>query len=47
MARSLNMDVVAEGVERLAQKQKLLELGCPVMQGYLFGRPVPVEQITC
>ena len=31
----------------LAQKQKLLELGCPVMQGYLFGRPVPVEQITC
>ena len=47
VARSLGMDVVAEGVERLAQKQKLLELGCPVMQGYLFGRPVPVEQITC
>ena len=47
VARSLKMDVVAEGVERLAQKQKLLELGCPVMQGYLFGRPVPVEQITC
>ncbi len=47
VARSLNMDVVAEGVERLAQKQKLLELGCPVMQGYLFGRPVPVEQMTC
>jgi EAL domain-containing protein (putative c-di-GMP-specific phosphodiesterase class I) len=47
VARSLDMDVVAEGVERVAQKQKLLELGCPVMQGYLFGRPVPVEQIIC
>ncbi|MGE0360460.1 MAG: putative bifunctional diguanylate cyclase/phosphodiesterase [Vicinamibacterales bacterium] len=47
VARSLGMDVVAEGVERAAQKQKLLELGCPVMQGYLFGRPVPVEAITC
>jgi diguanylate cyclase (GGDEF)-like protein len=47
VARSLQMDVVAEGVERHAQKQQLLELGCTVMQGYLFGRPVPVEQIIC
>ena len=47
VARSLSMDVVAEGVERTAQKEKLLELGCPVMQGYLFGRPVPVEQLIC
>jgi len=47
VARSLGMDVVAEGVERAAQKEKLLELGCTVMQGYLFGRPMPVEQITC
>ena len=28
-------------------KDKLLELGCPVMQGYLFGRPVPVDQLIC
>ena len=47
VARSLSMDVVAEGVERTAQKDKLLELGCPVMQGYLFGRPVPVDQLIC
>ena len=47
VARSLSMDVVAEGVERTAQKEKLLELGCPVMQGYLFGRPVPVDQLIC
>jgi diguanylate cyclase (GGDEF)-like protein len=47
VARSLSMDVVAEGVERTAQKEKLLELGCTVMQGYLFGRPVPVDQLIC
>lgn len=47
VARSLSMDVVAEGVERAAQRDKLLELGCPVMQGYLFGRPVPVDQLIC
>lgn len=41
LVRSRPMDVVAEGVERAAQRDKLLELGCPVMQGYLFGRPVP------
>jgi diguanylate cyclase (GGDEF)-like protein len=47
VARSLSMNVVAEGVERTAQKEKLLELGCTVMQGYLFGRPVPVDQLIC
>lgn len=47
VARSLSMDVVAEGVERAAQKDKLLELGCPIMQGYFFGRPVPVDQLVC
>jgi predicted signal transduction protein with EAL and GGDEF domain len=46
VARSLSMDVVAEGVERQAQKDTLLALGCTVMQGYLFGRPVPVDQLT-
>ncbi|MGE0125598.1 MAG: putative bifunctional diguanylate cyclase/phosphodiesterase [Vicinamibacterales bacterium] len=47
VARSLGMRVVAEGVERAAQKEKLLELGCTVMQGYLFGRPQPVELVGC
>jgi diguanylate cyclase (GGDEF)-like protein/PAS domain S-box-containing protein len=45
VARSLSMNVVAEGVEHPAQKRKLLELGCPIMQGYLFGRPVHVDQL--
>ena len=46
VARSLSMDVVAEGVERAAQRDALLDLGCTVMQGYLFGRPVPVDQLV-
>jgi len=40
MAHSLGMVVVAEGVETAAQQQCLNALGCDVLQGYLFGRPV-------
>jgi diguanylate cyclase (GGDEF)-like protein/PAS domain S-box-containing protein len=41
MARSLSLRLVAEGVEQEAQAQALLALGCEVMQGYLYGRPMP------
>ncbi|MGB7598553.1 MAG: EAL domain-containing protein, partial [Gallionella sp.] len=44
MAQSLNMDVIAEGVETEEQRQFLMDSGCPHYQGYLFGRPVPIEQ---
>ena len=40
LARDLGMDVVAEGVEREAQKAFLAERGCAVMQGYFFSRPL-------
>ncbi len=44
MADNLGMTVIAEGVET-EQQRAFLELhGCPVIQGYLFGRPVPIEQ---
>lgn len=43
MAHSLDLDVIAEGVETLAQQQILLQNGCTRFQGYLFGRPQPVE----
>ncbi|MBZ9558896.1 MULTISPECIES: GGDEF domain-containing phosphodiesterase [Modicisalibacter] len=45
MARGLNLDVVAEGVETIAQRDFLLEYGCPYTQGFLFARPEPVEAI--
>ena len=44
MAQSLNLDVIAEGVETEEQRQLLLENGCTNYQGYLFGRPVPIAQ---
>jgi diguanylate cyclase (GGDEF)-like protein len=44
MARSLNLDVIAEGVETEAQKNLLAKMGCTNFQGYLFGKPVPTEQ---
>lgn len=44
MAHSLNLDVIAEGVENAEQRQLLLQNGCTHFQGYLFGRPVPIDQ---
>ena len=44
MARGLKLDVIAEGVETQAQCQLLLKHDCRHYQGYLFGRPLPVEQ---
>jgi EAL domain-containing protein (putative c-di-GMP-specific phosphodiesterase class I) len=37
--------VIAEGVETEAQRDFLRERGCHLMQGYLFSRPVPAEEI--
>ncbi|WP_119153323.1 EAL domain-containing protein [Caldimonas tepidiphila] len=46
LARSLNLHVIAEGVEQQAQADVLMELGCHAMQGYLFARPAGSEHIT-
>ena len=45
LARSLGLRVVAEGVENLRQMEVLHRLGCGVMQGFLFSRPQPPEDI--
>ena len=45
LARSLDLSVVAEGVETAGQRDFLLRSGCKAFQGYFFGRPVPVEDL--
>jgi EAL domain-containing protein (putative c-di-GMP-specific phosphodiesterase class I) len=39
LGRTLGLAIVAEGVETEAQRALLVEMGCPMGQGYLFGRP--------
>jgi len=46
LGRALNMRVVAEGVERLDQQKALASWGCDLMQGYLYSKPVPVDELT-
>lgn len=40
MARKLNIDIVAEGVETKEHYEKLKEMGCDIIQGYYFSKPV-------
>lgn len=46
MARALNLQVVAEGVERWAQLQLLREIQCDKGQGYYFGKPLTAEEVS-
>ena len=45
MAKSLNLGVIAEGVETETQRNLLLEIGCTHFQGYLFAKPVPANEL--
>jgi diguanylate cyclase (GGDEF)-like protein/PAS domain S-box-containing protein len=44
MAHSLNLQVVAEGVEEKLQVTKLERLGCDIIQGYVYSKPAPIEE---
>jgi len=43
LGHSLNIPVLAEGVETAAQHAILLDRDCDEVQGYLLGRPMPIE----
>jgi EAL domain-containing protein (putative c-di-GMP-specific phosphodiesterase class I) len=45
LARSLGLRVIAEGVETLRQMEVLHRLGVQIMQGFLFSRPVPPNEL--
>lgn len=44
MAKNMNLNVLAEGVETKEQKEFLELNGCPMFQGYYFGHPVPIAE---
>ena len=44
LAKSLGMATTAEGVETEAEHRMVQELGCCKVQGYYFGRPLPVAE---
>jgi EAL domain-containing protein (putative c-di-GMP-specific phosphodiesterase class I) len=44
MAHSLEINVIAEGGETAEQRRFLLDNGCKYYQGYLFSKPVPIDQ---
>ncbi|WP_075183226.1 bifunctional diguanylate cyclase/phosphodiesterase [Pantoea sp. 1.19] len=46
LAKTLNLRVVAEGVETAQQQAFLTRLGCDSLQGYLLGKPMAAERIT-
>ena len=45
LARALRLDVIAEGVETEAQRLRLAAAGCGDVQGFLFGRPMPIKSL--
>lgn len=45
MARNLDIDLVAEGIETSQQARAVQDLGCEFMQGYFFARPMPANEI--
>jgi len=46
LAHSLNMKVVAEGVETKEILERLKKLGCDIAQGHYFSKPMPAEKCT-
>ncbi len=45
LAKSLNLDLIAEGVEKEEQKEFLLDNGCNAIQGYFYSKPLPADKM--
>jgi EAL domain-containing protein (putative c-di-GMP-specific phosphodiesterase class I) len=45
LGKNLGIRVVAEGIERMSQAERLIELGCDYGQGFLFSEAIPGDQI--
>ncbi len=45
LAKSLNLRIIAEGVETLEQKEFLIENGCKNIQGYFYAKPMPSDEM--
>ncbi len=46
IGQSLGMTVVAEGVEHEEQRRLLAHMDCDVLQGYMFSKPLPAEELA-
>ena len=44
LAKELKFKCLAEGAEQKSQVDKLRDLGCAIIQGYYYSRPIPIEQ---
>lgn len=45
IAREMDVEIVAEGIETIEQAERFAKLGCKRGQGYFFGRAVPADQV--
>lgn len=46
LSRALNLEIVAEGVETHEQARVLREMGVTIMQGFLYGKPMPADELV-
>ena len=46
MSHRLNMKVIAEGVEQGKQVELLREMGCDIIQGYYYSKPLPLDELV-
>jgi diguanylate cyclase len=46
LGKTLNLSIVAEGIETRAQQEFLTGIGCSYLQGFLLGRPLPAKQLV-